>query len=38
MIHLDISHENLSGWLVNLVFLGYFGLELAVIAYIIYLI
>jgi hypothetical protein len=38
MIHLDISHDQVSGILLNLVLVGYFGLELAVIAYVIYLI
>lgn len=38
MIHLDISHEGIKVWLLNLVIAGYVALELAVIAYIIYLI
>ena len=38
MIHLAIEPEKVNGWLINAVLGGYFALEIAVIAYIIYLI
>lgn len=38
MIHLSVEPEQINSWLVNLVLAGYFFLELAVIAYVIYLI
>lgn len=38
MIHLSVNPDRINTWLINAVLCGYFALELAVIAYIIYLI
>ncbi len=38
MIHLDISHDKVNGWLLNLVLLGYFLLEISIVGYVLYLI
>ena len=38
MIHLDVNATGIGIWLIYAVVVGYFALELAVIAYIIYLI
>lgn len=38
MIHLSVEPERVNTWLINLTLAGYFAVEMAVIAYIIYLI
>lgn len=38
MIHLSVEPDQVNTWLMNLVLAGYFVLEMAAVAYIVYLI